>query len=156
MKFFNALAVARMDSTSALLASLPETFTSKEFNAIREKKAREDSGMYRSSLLDLPRTRVPYSLNGLREIGVIVIAFSEPIQMEVKGIRLYEVFARSTGESLLVSTAEECEKFVNGDWRNLGTRFKGYESREITVQRHHYSVDYEAYRTYIQETFGAL
>lgn len=155
MKYFNGLAVARMDSTSALLASLPETFTSKEFNAIREKKAREDSGMSRSSFRYLPRTHMPYSLSGLREIGAIVIAFSEPVQIEVE-TRIREVVVRSTGESLFVGTEGECENFIGGDWHRLGTRFKGYESREITVQRHHFSVDHEAYRAYIQETFGEL
>lgn len=155
MKYFNGLAAARMDSTSALLASLPETFTSKEFNAIREKKAREDSGMSRSSFRYLPRTHVPYSLNGLREIGAIVIAFSEPVQIEVEML-IYEVVVRSTGEPLFVGTDEECREFIGQNWRHLGTQFKGFENREITVQRHHYSVDHEAYRAYIQETFGAL
>lgn len=155
MKYFNGLAVARMDSTSALLASLPETFTSKEFNAIREKKAREDSGMSRSSFLYLPRTHMPYSLSGLREIGAIVIVFSEPVQIEVE-VPIREVVVRSTGESLFVGTEEECKNFIGSDWHHLGTRFKDYENREITVQRHHYSVDHEAYRAYIQETFGAL
>ena len=155
MKFFNEVAVARMDSTSALLASLPETFTSKEFNAIREKKAREDSGMPHSSFRYLPRTRVPYSLSGLREIGAIVIVFSEPVQIEME-MPIHEVFVRSTGESLFVGTDEECGKFIGGDWRHLGMRFKGFENREITVQRHHYSVDYEAYRAYIRETFGTI
>ena len=155
MKIYNELAVARMDSTSALLASLPQTFTSKEFNAIREKKAREDSGMLRSSFRYLPRAHMPYSLNGLREIGAIVIAFTDPIQIEVE-LPIHEVFVRSTGESLFTGTDEECEKFIGQDWRHLGMRFKDYEEREITTHRHHYSVDLEAYRAYIRETFGTI
>lgn len=155
MKTYNELAVARMDSTSALLASLPQTFTSKEFNAIREKKAREDSGMPRSSFRFLPRAHMPYSLDGLREIGAIVIAFTEPVQIEVS-VPIYEVVVRSTGESLFTGTDKECDEFRGDDWRHLGTRFKGNEDREITVQRHHYSVNYEAYRTYIRETFGTI
>ena len=137
MKVYNQLAVARMDSTSALLASLPQTFTSKEFNAIREKKAREDSGMIRSSIQFIPRARLPYSLDGLREIGAIVIAFSEPVQIEVL-TPIYEVFVRSTGESLFTGTNEECENFIGEDWRRLGMSIKCRENREITVQRHHY------------------
>ena len=155
MKIYNELAVARMDSTSALLASLPQTFTSKEFNAIREKKAREDSRMPQSSFRYIPRARVPYSLNGLREIGAIVVAFTEPVQIEVD-TPIHEVFVRSTGESLFIGTDEECGKFIGQHWRHLGMRFKDYEEREITTQRHHYSVDHEAYRAYIRETFGTI
>lgn len=155
MKYYNALATARMDSTSALLASLPQTFTAKEFNAIREKKTREDSGMTRTSFRYLPRVHMPYSLDGLREIGAIVVAFSEPIQIGVV-IPIYKVFARSTGEILFSGTCEECENFIGDDWRNLGMGIKCHEDREITVKRNHYSVDYEAYRTYIRETFGEL
>lgn len=155
MKIYNELAVARMDSTSALLASLPQTFTSKEFNAIRGKKAREDSRMPRTSFRYLPRAHMPYSLNGLREIGAIVIAFTEPVQIEVS-MPIYEVVVRSTGESLFVGTDEECGKFIGQDWRHLGLRFKDYEDREITTQRHHYSVNHDAYRAYIRETFGTI
>lgn len=155
MKIYNQLAVARMDSTSALLASLPQTFTSKEFNAIREKKAREDSGMTRSRIQFIPRARLPYSLDGLREIGAIVIAFSEPVQIVVS-IPIYKVFSRSTGEILFSGTYEECENFIGEDLRRLGMGIKCHEDREITVKRNHYSVDYEAYRTYIRETFGEL
>ena len=155
MKIYNELAAARMNSTSALLASLPQTFTSKEFNAIREKKAREDSGMPRTSFRYIPRARLPYSLDGLREIGAIVIAFIEPIQVEVE-TRILEVVVRSTGDSLFSGTYEECETFIGQDWRNLGMRFKGYEDREITIQRHHYSVNHEAYRAYVRETFGTI
>lgn len=155
MKIYNELAVARMDSTSALLASLPQTFTSKEFNAIREKKAREDSRMPRTSFRYLPRAHMPYSLNGLREIGAIVIAFTEPVQIEVE-TPIYEVIVRSTGESLFTGTHEECEEFRGQDWQYLGMRFKDNEDREITAQRHHYSVNHEAYRAYIRETFGTI
>lgn len=155
MKIYNELAVARMDSTSALLASLPQTFTSKEFNAIREKKAREDSRMPRTSFRYLPRAHMPYSLNGLREIGAIVIAFTEPVQIEVE-TPIYEVIVRSTGESLFTGTHEECEEFRGQDWQYLGMRFKDNEDREITIQRYHYSVNHEAYRAYIRETFGAI
>ena len=155
MKIYNELAVARMDSTSALLASLPQTFTSKEFNAIREQMARKNSGMTRTSFRYLPRAHMPYSLNGLREIGAIMIAFTEPIQIEVE-TPTYEVVVRTTGESLFIGTREECEDFRGQDWKDLGMRFNGYEDREITTQRHHYSVNHEAYRTYIRETFGTI
>lgn len=155
MKTYNELAVARMDSTSALLASLPQTFTSKEFNAIREKKAREDSGMPRSSFRFLPRAHMPYSLDGLREVGAIVVVFTEPVQIEVE-TPIYEVVVRATGESLFIGTDAECEDFRGHDWKHLGMLFKGNEKREITVQRHHYSVNYEAYRAYIRETFGTI
>ena len=155
MKIYNEFAVARMDSTSALLASLPQTFTAKEFDALREKKAREDSGMTRTSFRYLPRAHMPYSLDGLREIGAIMIAFTEPVQIGVS-TPIYEVFIRSTGESLFTGTNEECENFIGEDWRNLGMRFKCREDREITVQRHYYSVNHEAYRTYIRETFGKI
>ena len=155
MKIYNELAVARMNSTSALLASLPQTFTSKEFNAIREKKAREDSGMPNTSFRYMPRARLPYSLDGLREIGAIVIAFIEPIQIEVE-TRILEVVVRSTGDSLFSGTYEECKTFIGQDWRHLGMLFKGYEDRGITVQRHHFSVNHEAYRAYIRETFGTI
>lgn len=155
MKIYNELAVARMDSTSALLASLPQTFTSKEFNAIREKKAREDSRMPRTSFRYLPRAHVPYSLDGLREIGAIVIAFTEPIQIKVE-TPIYDVVVRSTGESLLTGTKEECKEFLGEDWCHLGMRFKDYEDRETTIQRHHYSVNHEAYRAYIRKTFGTI
>lgn len=155
MKIYNKLAADRMDSTSALLASLPQTFTSKEFNTFREQMARENSKMTHSSIHLIPRSYMPYSMEGLREIGAIVIAFSEPIQIGVL-IPIYKVFARSTGEVLFSGTYEECENFIGEDWRRLGMSLKCREEREITVKRNHYSVDYEAYRTYIQETFGAL
>lgn len=155
MKIYNEFAVARMDSTSALLASLPQTFTSKEFNAIRKNKAREDSGLTRAPIRWIPHAHMPYSLDGLREIGAIVIAFTEPVQIEVE-TRIREVFVRCTGEILFTGTEKECEEFIGQDWHRLGTRFKDYEEREITVQRHHYSVDHEAYRAYIRETFGAI
>lgn len=155
MKTYNRLAVARMDSTSALLASLPQTFTSKEFNSLREKMTREKSKMTNSSLRFIPRAYMPYSMEGLREIGAIVIAFSEPIEIGVL-IPIYEVFARSTGEILFSGTCEECENFIGEDWRNLGMSIERREEREITVKRNHYSVDYEAYRTYIRETFETL
>ena len=155
MKTYNQLAVARMDSTSALLASLPQTFTSKEFNSLREQMTRENSKMTNSSLRFIPRGYMPYSMDGLREIGAIVIAFSEPIQIGVM-IPIYNVFARSTGDILFSGTCEECENFIGEDWRNLGMGVKCREERKIMVKRNHYSVDYEAYRTYIRETFGAL
>ena len=155
MKIYNEFAVARMDSTSTLLASLPQTFTSKEFNALREQMARNDSGMTRTSFRYLPRAHMPYSLDGLREIGAIVIAFSEPIEIGVL-IPIYKVFARSTGEVLFSGTYEECENFIGEDWRNLGMGVKCREERKIMAKRNHYSVDYEAYRTYIRETFGTL
>jgi hypothetical protein len=155
MKTYNEHAIARMDSTSALLASLPQTFTAKEFNAIREKKAREDSGMPRSSFRYLPRVHVPYCLSGLREIGAIVVAYTEPIKIKVS-TPIYEVIVRSTGESLLTGTREKCEEFLGQNWRHLGMRFKDYEDCEITVQRYYYSVNHEAYRAYIRETFGAI
>lgn len=155
MKIYNEFVVARMNSTSALLASLPKTFTSKEFNAIREQKACENSGVTCASFVSVSRAHIPYSLGGLREIGAIVIAFTEPIQIE-KLTPIYEVFVRSTGESLFTGTNEECENFIGEDWRRLGMSIKCRENREITVQRHHYSVDYEAYRTYIRETFGTI
>lgn len=155
MKIYNELAVARMNSTSALLASLPQTFTSKEFDAMREKNARKDSGMARASFRYIPRAHMPYSLKGLREIGAIVIAFTEPVQIEVE-TPIYEVFVRSTGESLFAGTREECEEFRGDEWRSLGMCFKTCEDREITAQRHHYSVNHEAYRAYIRETFGTI
>lgn len=155
MKTYNELAAARMDSTSALLAALPQTFTAKEFNAIREKKAREDSGFARLALRYIPRNQLSYSLDGLREIGAIVIAFTEPVQIEVS-TPTFEVVVRTTGESLFVGTREECEDFRGQDWNDLGMRFNGYEDRKIMAQRHHYSVSHEAYRNYIRETFGTL
>ena len=155
MKIYNELAVARMNSTSALLASLPQTFTSKEFDAMREKNARKDSGMARASFRYIPRAHMPYSLKGLREIGAIVIAFTDPIQITVD-MPIHEVFVRSTGESLFTGTREECEEFRGDEWRSLGMCFKTCEDREITVQRHHYSVDLEAYRAYVRETFGTI
>lgn len=155
MKIYNKLAADRMDSTSALLASLPQTFTSKEFNSLREKMTREKSKMTNSSLRFIPRAYMPYSMEGLREIGAIVIAFSEPVQIGVS-IPIYKVFSRSTGEILFSGTNEECENFIGEDWRRLGMGIKCHEDREITVKRNHYSVDYEAYRTYIRETFGTL
>lgn len=155
MKTYNELAAARMDSTSALLAALPQTFTAKEFNAIREKKAREDSGFARLALRYIPRNQLSYSLDGLREIGAIVVVFSEPIQIEVEK-SIYEVVVRATGESLFIGTDEECDEFRGDDWKRLGSLYKGKEKREITVQRHHYSVNHEAYRNYIRETFGTL
>jgi hypothetical protein len=155
MKTYNEFAVARMDSTSALLASLPQTFTAKEFNAIREKKAREDSGITRLSIRYIPRNNLSYSLDGLREIGAIVIAFSEPVQIEVE-TPIYEVVVRATGESLFIGTEAECDEFRGDDWKRLGRLYKGTEKREITAQRHHYSVNHEAYWNYIRETFGML
>ena len=155
MKIYNKLAADRMDSTSALLASLPQTFTLKEFNSLREQMTRENSKMANSSLRFIPRAYMPYSMEGLREIGAIVIAFSEPIEIGVL-IPIYKVFARSTGEVLFSGTYEECENFIGEDWRNLGMGLKCREERKIMVKRNHYSVDYEAYRTYIRETFGAL
>lgn len=155
MKKYNELTAARMNTTSALLASLPQIFTAKEYNAMREEKARENSGMHRSSFRYIPREHLPYTLDGLREVGVVVIAFTDPLQIEVD-MPIHEVFVRSTGESLFIGTDEECEKYIGQDWRHLGMRFKDYEEREITIQRHHYSVNPEAYRAYIRETFGTI
>ena len=155
MKKYNELTAARMNSTSALLAALPQIFTAKEYNAMREEKARENSGMHRLSFRYSPREHLPYALDGLREVGAIVIAFTEPVQIEVRQ-EIYEVFVRTTGESLFTGTREECEDFRGQDWQALGMRYKTQEDREITVQRHHYSVSYEAYRNYIRDTFGTI
>lgn len=155
MKTYNELTVARMNTTSALLAALPQIFTAKEYNAMREEKARENSGMRRLSFRYIPREHLPYTLDGLREVGAIVIAFTEPVQIEVE-TPIYEVVVRATGESLFIGTDEECDKFRGDDWKRLGTVYKGKEKREITAQRHHYSVSHEAYRNYIRETFGTL
>lgn len=155
MKAYNEHAFARMDTTSALLASLPQTFTAKEFNAIREKQARKSSGMVRLPVRYIPHVHMSYSLNGLREIGAIVVAFTEPVKIKVS-TPIYEVIVRSTGESLLTGTKEKCQEFLGQSWRHMGMRFKDYEDCEITVQRYYYSVNYEAYRAYIHKTFGAI
>ena len=152
MKRYNEVAAARMNSTSALFAALPEIFTAKEYSAKRSELAKQNSGMRNPNFRYIPRDKVAYTLNGLREIGVLVIARTEPVNVEVE-VAIRNVYDRKTGEVVFTGTDAECDDFVGENWRHLNTRFHDWETREITVQRHYYSVDFDAYRRYIRETF---
>ena len=152
MKRYNEVAVRRVEATIALLSTLPEVFTAKEFNEIREKVARKNSGERRMSFRYIPRDYVGYTLKPLRDVGAIIIDHIEqfPTMQEVM---MYEVDLRGSGEILFKGSGEDCEAFIKDDWKHLGMCPKDWEECEVMVNRHHYKVDMEAFRQYLHSTF---
>lgn len=153
MKRYNEVAVRRIEATIALLNTLPEVFTAKEFNEIREKHAYKTSGVRKHlSFRYIPRDYVGYALKPLRDVGAIVIDHIEqfPTMQEVM---VYDVYQRSSGEIILTAPSAECEAFIEDNWKHLGMRPKDWEEREVMANRHHYKVDMEAFRQYLHSTF---